>query len=110
MRLYRLIDTAQPYSKLRGFWSIDRPTGTRDDYRTRFAICKQWSQLDRLIACDVRPGILIVVGTTQNANCGQDFSYGKTAANQVFVANDGLAGIVHTGGCVDQGAWPSANN
>ena len=110
VRLYRLIDSTQPYSKLGGFWSFDRPSGTRDDYRAQFAICKQWSQLDRLIACDVRPGTLIVIGTTQSADCGQGFSYDKTAANQVFVANDGLAGIVHTGGCVDQGAWPPANN
>lgn len=110
VRLYRLIDSTQPYSKLGSFWSFDRPTGTREDYRARFAICKQWSQLDRLIACDVRPGTVIVVGTTQSADCGHDFTYSKTAANQVFVPNDGLAGIVHTGACVDQGAWPPASN
>ena len=110
VRVYRLIDSKQPYSKLGGFWSFDRPTGTREDYRAQFAICKQWSQLDRLIACDVRPGTVIVVGTTQSADCGEGFIYGKTAANQVFVANDGLAGIVHTGACIDQGAWPPANN
>ncbi len=110
VRLYRLIDSTQPYSKLGGFWSFDRPTGTRDEYRARFAICQQWSQLDRLIACDVRPGTIIVVGTTQSANCSPGFTYEKTAANQVFVPNDGLAGIVHTGACLDQGAWPPANH
>lgn len=110
VRLYRLIDSTQPYSKLGSFWSFDRPTGTRDDYRAKFAICKQWSQLDRLIACDVRPGTVVVVGTTQSANCGQDFIYDKTSANQVFVPNDGLAGIVHTGACIDQGPWPPLNN
>lgn len=110
VRLYRLIDSTQPYSKLGSFWSFDRPTGTREDYRARFAICKQWSQLDRLIACDVRPGTVIVVGTTQSADCDQDFTHSKTAANQAFVPNDGLAGIVHTGACVDQGAWPPASN
>lgn len=110
VRLYRLIDSTQPYSKLGSFWSFDRPTGTREDYRARFAICKQWSQLDRLVACDVRPGTMIVVGTTQSADCGQGVTYEKTAANQVFVPNDGLAGIVHTGACIDQGAWPPANN
>jgi len=110
VRLYRLIDSTQPYSKLGGFWSFDRPSGTRDDHRARFAICKQWSQLDRLIACDVRADSVIVVGTTQSATCGQDFIYHKTAANQVFVPNDGLAGIIHTGACIDQGAWPPANN
>ena len=110
VRLYRLIDSAQPYSKLGSFWSLDRPTGTRDDYRAKFAICQQWSQLDRLLSCDVRPGTQIVVGTTQSADCGQGISFPKTAANQVFVPNDGRAGIVHTGACVDQGAWPSAGN
>ncbi len=110
VRVYRLIDSTQPYSKLGSFWSFDRPTGTRDDYRAKFAICRQWNQLDRLIVCDVRPGTAIVVGTTQSADCGQGFIYGKTAANQVFVPNDGLAGIVHTGACIDQGAWPPANN
>jgi hypothetical protein len=110
VRLYRLIDSTQPYSKLGGFWSFDRPSGTRDDYRARFAICKQWSQLDRLIACDVRPGTVIVVGTTQSADCGQSFIYDKTAANQVFVPNDGRAEIVHTGACTDEGAWPPTSN
>ena len=110
VRLYRLIDSTQPYSKLGGFWSFERPAGSRDDYRAQFAICKQWSQLDRLIACDVRPGSMVVVGTTQSADCGNGFSFPKTGANQVFVPNDGLAGIVHTGGCVDQGAWPPASN
>ena len=110
VRLYRLIDSTQPYSKLGSFWSFERPTGTRDDYRAKFAICKQWSQLDRLLSCDVRPGSMIVVGTTQSADCGDGITYAKTAANQVFVPNDGLAGIVHTGGCVDQGAWPAAGN
>ena len=110
VRLYRLIDSTQPYSKLGSFWSFERPTGTRDDYRAQFAICKQWSQLDRLLSCDVRPGSMIVVGTTQSADCGDGVTYAKTAANQVFVPNDGLAGIVHTGGCVDQGVWPPVSN
>ena len=103
VRVYRLIDSTQPYSKLGSFWSFDRPTGKRDDYRAKFAICEQWSKLDRLLACDVRPGTVIVVGTTQSADCSHDFMYGKTAANQVFVPNDGVAGIVHTGACMDQG-------
>ncbi len=110
LRVYRLIDSTQPYSKLGTFWSFDRPTGTRDDYRAKFAICKQWNQLDRLLSCDVRPGTQIVVGTTQSADCGQGITYEKTAANQVFVPNDGLAGIVHTGACTDQGAWPPESN
>ena len=110
VRLYRLTDSTQPYSKLGSFWSFERPTGTRDDYRTQFAICKQWSQLDRLLSCEVRPGSMIVVGTTQSADCGDGITYAKTAANQVFVPNDGLAGIVHTGGCADQGAWPDTRN
>ena len=100
----------QPYSKLGSCWSFDRLTGTRNDYRTKFAICQQWSLPDKLIKCDVRPSKQIVIGTTQSADCGQGFTYEKTGANQVFVPNDGLAGIVHAGACVDQGAWPPTIN
>ena len=104
--LYRVFDSGNPYSKFGSWWSLKRPTGSKEDYRAANAICKEWSTLDRLISCEVRPGTQIVVGTTQSAECKDGTSYSKTAENQVFVANDGKAGIIHVGACQDETSWP----
>ena len=104
--LYRVFDASNPYSRFGSWWSLKRPSGSRDDYRVAFAICREWSSLDRLISCEVRPGTQIVVGTTQSAECSDGSTYAKTAENQVFVANDGRAGILHVGACSDDVSWP----
>lgn len=100
--LYRVFDSAQPYSKFGGWWSLKRPGGSRAGYRAAYAICPAWSQLDRLVSCEVRPGTQVVLGTTQSAECADGTLYGKTGETQVFVANDGLAGIVHVGNCTEE--------
>jgi len=106
VRLYRLLDSTKDYSKSGNFWALQPPTGTRDDYRAKFAICKQWSLLDRVISCEVRPGTVVVIGTTQSADCDDGVVYPKTAANQVFVPNDGRNNIIHTGACSEAAVWP----
>jgi hypothetical protein len=104
--LYRVFDASNPRSKFGSWWSLKRPGGSRDDYRAANAICKQWSNLNRLISCEVRPGTQIVAGTTQSAECNDGSTYAKTAENQVFVANDGRAGILHVGACSEEAVWP----
>jgi hypothetical protein len=104
--LYRVFDSNNPYSKFGGWWTLKRPAGSRDDYRAANAICKEWSNLDRLISCELRPGSQVVVGTTQSAVCDDGTTYPKTAENQVYVPNDGRAGIVHVGACSEGVGWP----
>ncbi|TXT38523.1 MAG: hypothetical protein FD135_2846 [Comamonadaceae bacterium] len=104
--LYRVFDASNPHSKLGGWWALTRPTGSRDDYRAANAICKEWSPLDKLVSCEVRPGSQVVLGTTQSAVCADGSTYPKTAAQQVYVANDGRAGIIHVGACSEESVWP----
>lgn len=104
--LYRVYDSTRPQSMLGSWWSLNRPTGPRKTYRSRYAICAEWSRLDRLVACEVRPGTEVVVGTTQSATCADGSTYPKTGENQVYVPNDGKAGIYHVGACSTSSPWP----
>lgn len=104
--VYRVFDSNKPQSKLGRWWSLRRPSGPRDGYRSAYAICPEWSKLDRLIACEVRPGTEIVVGTTQSATCKDGRTYPKTADYQAFIPNDGRAGISHVGACSEETRWP----
>ncbi|UXY15509.1 hypothetical protein N8I74_00390 [Chitiniphilus purpureus] len=104
--LYRVFDSGRPYSRLGGWWSLTRPAGPLEAYRAAYAICPEWSNLDRVVACEVRPGSQIVIGTTQSATCADGSTYPRTGENQVYVANDGKAGIVHVGTCSEAAAWP----
>ncbi|MES2938803.1 MAG: hypothetical protein V4864_14040 [Pseudomonadota bacterium] len=104
--LYRVFDASKPYTKFGGWWSLKRPGNSKPEYRAANAICPEWSNLDRLVSCEVRPGTQIVLGTTQSAECADGSTYSKTAETQVFVANDSRAGIIHVGACGEEANWP----
>lgn len=104
--LYRVFDSRQPHTKFGGWWSLKRPGGSPAEYRAANAICPEWSQLDRLVSCELRPGSQVVLGTTQSAACADGTLYAKADATQVFVANDGLVGITHVGNCAEETPWP----
>ena len=104
--LYRVFDASKPHSKFGSWWSLKAPSGSKADYRAANAICKEWSALDRVISCEVRPGTQVVIGTTQSAECSDGSTYPQTAVNQVFVANDVKVGIVHVGACREENDWP----
>lgn len=104
--LYRVFDSSKPYTKYGGWWSLRAPGGSKEDYRVANAICPEWSNLDRLVSCEVRPGTQLVLGTTQSAECGGGVAYAKTAEIQVYVPNDGRVGIIHVGNCAAETPWP----
>lgn len=104
--LYRVFDSSRPYSRLGSWWSLTRPVGPRDAYRAAYAICPEWSGLDRVVSCEVRPGTEVVVGTTQSATCADGSTLPRTAELQVFVPNNGRAGINHVGACSEDATWP----
>lgn len=104
--LYRVFDASRPYTKFGSWWSLTRPGDSRSEYRAANAICPEWSNLDRVVSCEVRPGTQIVLGTTQSADCADGSTFAKTAETQVFVANDGRAGIIHVGACSAETSWP----
>lgn len=104
--LYRVFDASKPYTKFGGWWSLKHPGNSRAEYRAENAICPEWSNLDRLVTCEIRPGTQVVLGTTQSALCADGSLFSKTAAIQVFVPNDGRAGIIHVGACAEEASWP----
>ena len=104
--LYRVFDASRPYTKFGGWWSLKRPGNSKLMYRAANAICPEWSNLDRLVSCEVRPGTQIVLGTTQSAECADGSTYSKTSETQVFVSNDSKAGIIHVGACSEEADWP----
>lgn len=104
--LYRIFDASNPKSKFGGWWSLKPPSGTKEDYRSANAICREWSALDRVVSCEIRPGTQVVIGTTQSAQCEDGSKYPQTSVNQVFVPNDGRVGIIHIGACSDEAPWP----
>lgn len=104
--LYRVFDAGRPHTKFGGWWSLRHPGHSKLQYRAANAICPEWSPLDRLVSCEVRPGTQIVLGTTQSAECADGSTYAKTAETPVFVANDGRAGIIHVGACSEEATWP----
>jgi len=103
--LYRVFDSSKPYTKFGGWWSLNRPAGSKEEYRAANAICQEWSPLDKLVSCEIRPGSQIVIGTTQSTICNDGSVYPKTAENQVFVANDARSGFVHVGACSEEMIW-----
>ena len=104
--LYRVFDSSKPYTKYGSWWSLNPPGSSRAEYRAANAICPEWSKLDRVVSCEVRPGTQVVLGTTQSAECADGSAYGKTSQTQVLVANDGKAGIIHMGTCAEEASWP----
>lgn len=104
--LYRVFDSSKPYTKYGGWWSLKHPGSSKAQYRVANAICPEWSNLDRLVSCEIRPGTQVVLGTTQSAQCADGSVYPKTSETQVFVPNDGRVGIIHVGNCADEASWP----
>ncbi|MEY4748757.1 MAG: hypothetical protein RIQ60_971 [Pseudomonadota bacterium] len=104
--VYRVYDSANPRSLYGGWWALARLRGSRDDYRARNAICREWSGLDRLLACQVKPGTELVLGTTQSVKCPDETVYPKTADVQVYMANDARNGVILVDQCREEGPWP----
>ena len=109
LRVYRLWDSSRALSVYGRWWSLTRPEGSRDAYRADYAICPAWSALDRLTSCTIKPGTLIVMGTTQSATCDTG-AYPKSAHNQVYLRNDAAKGELLVADCRDEGFWPTAAN
>jgi hypothetical protein len=70
------------------WWAFDKPEGRISSYRENYAICYQWTPLDMLVQCRLRPGAKVVVGPGQSMECPQQRPYHQASATlQVFVAD-----------------------
>jgi hypothetical protein len=103
--VYRVYDGEKGASNYGKWWAFERPTGPREAYRAEYGICEEWSGLDRLIACEVKVGSEVVVGTTQSVSC-KTTSYPKTDHIQVFIPNDRASEYLAVENCTEIGQWP----
>lgn len=106
LNVYRVYDEEKSWSVYGGWWAMNRPSGSKDDYRKNNAICKEWSNLDRLISCQVKIGSEIVLGTTQSVTCEDGTTYSKTATVQIYIPNNQKNGILYVENCQEEGRWP----
>lgn len=102
VKVYRVYDGSRSTSMYGRWWALSKPSGARDAYRESYAICKNWSALDRLVSCTLKPGTQIVIGTTQSINC-DDGAYPKSANLQVYVPNTPATLWVEN--CQEEGKW-----
>lgn len=83
--LYRAWNSTNPNSQFGQWWAFSRPRGEISQYRADYEICYQWSPLDRMMICQLKPGTNIVVGTGQSAKCSEYLTYPASASLQVYV-------------------------
>ncbi|MBZ5538196.1 MAG: hypothetical protein LAO31_19760 [Acidobacteriia bacterium] len=105
LTVYRVWDNSKGYSEYGRWWSFSPPQGPRESYREANEVCTSWSPLDRLSACMLKIGALIVIGPGQSATCSGT-SYGKSPVNQVYVPNDLKNGQLYVENCIATGKWP----
>lgn len=105
IKVYRVWNSSKTYTEFGKWWSFDKPVGPIDAYRQQNAICPEWSNLDRLTVCEIKPGARFAVGPGQSATCAEQ-SYEKSPANQVFIPNDTRENKVFVDHCEPLGAWP----
>lgn len=102
--VWRVWNSARPHTEQGAWWTFDRPAGPRASYQAAYAICPEWSALDRVVRCTLTQGARVVVGPGQSARCA-DRTWPASAVNQVFVPNDAAAGRLLVEGCQTVGAF-----
>ncbi|CAG34973.1 hypothetical protein [Desulfotalea psychrophila] len=83
--IYRAWNSTNPNSKFGKWWAFQAPTGEIAQYRSGYEICYQWSPLDTLVSCTLKPESKVVVGTGQSAECSEYLSYPVSARQQIYI-------------------------
>ncbi|MDD5273865.1 MAG: hypothetical protein PHU14_14265 [Methylovulum sp.] len=85
--LFRAWNSTNPNSKFGNWWTFNKPTGKVADYRKDYGICYQWTPLDMLVQCTLKPSVKVVVGAGQSVQCSQCLTYPVSATQQLFIEN-----------------------
>mgnify|MGYP000078257003 FL=1 len=104
--VYRVWNAAKDYTEFGRWWSLSKPMGPVERYRTDNEICPEWSDLNQLTVCSLKIGARFVMGPGQSAQCMM-MSYDRSPINQVYVPNDTRASKVYVENCMRLGAWPN---
>lgn len=85
--LYRAWNSTNPNSQFGKWWAFNLPAGKIAQYRSDYEICYQWSPLDKMVTCTLKPQVKVVVGNGQSAQCSEYLTYPVSSAQQVFLDN-----------------------
>lgn len=85
--IYRAWNSTNPNSQFGQWWAFQQPSGRVSQYRSDYEICYQWSPLDKLVRCTLKPGSKVVIGTGQSAKCSDYLSYPISRRQQIFLDN-----------------------
>jgi hypothetical protein len=85
--LFRAWNSTNPSSKFGKWWAFQKPTGRISTYRSDYEICYQWSPLDKLVRCTLKPDMKIVVGTGQSAECSEYLTYPVSDKQQIYIGD-----------------------
>jgi hypothetical protein len=83
--LFRAWNSTNPNSKFGKWWALLKPAGKISTYRAEYEICYQWSPLDKLVSCELKPNIKVVVGTGQSAECSEYLTYPVSDKQQIYI-------------------------
>lgn len=78
--VYRVWDGAKPFAALGGWWALDAPSSTEEEYRAQYVLCKNWGPLTRVRRCTLKAGAVVAKGTGAAAKCES----GELAASPVI--------------------------
>ncbi len=83
--IFRAWNSTNPQKKLGSWWAFSQPAGNVARYRADYEICYQWSPLDKLVSCTLKPGTQVVVGNGQSASCSEFLIYPVSGTQQIFI-------------------------
>jgi len=89
--LFRAWNSTNPNSKFGKWWAFQEPSGKVSTYRSEYEICYQWSPLDKLVSCTLKPNIKVVVGTGQSAECSEYLTYEVSDKQQIYIEDASLS-------------------
>lgn len=87
VKIYRAWNSTNPNSQYGQWWAFNQPAGSISKYRSDYEICYQWSPLDKMVSCTLKPGTKVVVGNGQSATCSQYLTYPVSAKQQVYIVD-----------------------
>ncbi|UXI04634.1 hypothetical protein [Photobacterium sp. TY1-4] len=85
--LFRAWNSTNPNSQFGQWWAFHQPSGKIAAYRSDYEICYQWSPLDKLVSCTLKPGTKVVVGNGQSAKCSAYLTYPTSEKQQVYLVD-----------------------
>ncbi|MBV1877329.1 MAG: hypothetical protein KUG79_06780 [Pseudomonadales bacterium] len=85
--VFRAWNSTNANSKLGKWWAFQAPGGKISTFRADYEICYQWSALDKLASCTLKPGAKVVLGTGQSATCSEYLTYPVSDKQQVYISD-----------------------